>query len=42
MKIMPERWGTERLMIRDAVMEDVPHLLFMQMIRWLQLYWKRE
>jgi len=27
MKILPESWGTERLMVRDATMEDVPHLL---------------
>ncbi len=26
MKILPDRWGTERLIVRDAVMEDVPHL----------------
>jgi ribosomal protein S18 acetylase RimI-like enzyme len=26
MKILPESWGTDRLMVRDATMEDVPHL----------------
>src|SRR4030066_2342538 len=26
MKILPESWGTERLVVRDATMEDVPHL----------------
>jgi hypothetical protein len=26
MKILPENWGTDRLMVRDATMEDVPHL----------------
>lgn len=26
MKILPESWRTERLVVRDATMEDVPHL----------------
>ena len=26
MKILSENWGTDRLMVRDATMEDVPHL----------------
>ena len=26
MNVLPETWETDRLMIRDARMEDVPHL----------------
>ena len=26
MKILPESWGTDRLAVRDATMDDVPHL----------------
>lgn len=26
MKVLPENWGTDRLMVRDATMVDVPHL----------------
>jgi ribosomal protein S18 acetylase RimI-like enzyme len=26
MKVIPENWGTDRLMVRDATMGDVPHL----------------